>query len=360
MRRFFVSILAIQLACCSLLAGHESLAAARIEPPRPADNALRAVQGDEALGDSGAAEAGELSGLAATAPIESQLWLVSTRDLPHVPLVSSRRALPEVSRFQHESWQRLSLEELLAARDPRLTTAVLVHGNVTDEQEARAKGMGVFHSLSQRADQPFRLIIWSWPADYVGGTLRQDARVKAERADVDAFYLAQFIDELNAADAVSVVAYSLGARITTGALHLLGGGSLGGRTMAIEPSPARPPIRVVLMAAAVDHDSLLPGRRHGRALTAVERLVLLVNPKDRVLRWYRFIAPRSGATALGSHGLTSLASLGPLRHKVEQINVHPLVGGQHGWSTYASSPEILEQLKREILIGTARLIVRDE
>lgn len=379
MRQRFVSITVSGLAIYCLLSSQHSLAAARVErnPTRqPAENALHGMKGDDLLGPeatprnaaegapytaSGAADAGKPGPLEELAPaMENQLWLVSTRALPHLPLNSSRRAVPEVSRYQHEAWQRSSLEELMAARDPGLTTAVLIHGNDTDEQEALAKGIGVFQSLSQRADQPFRLIVWSWPADYVRGTMRQDVRLKAERADVDAFYLAQFLDELNANEPVSLVAFSLGARITAGALHLLGGGALGGRTMAVERAESRPPIRAVLMAPAVDDDSLLPGRRHGRALAVVERMVLLVNPRDRVLRWYRFVSPRSGATALGSHGLTSLAALGPFRQKIEQIDVHPLLGGQHGWSSYAGSPEILEQLKREILIGSARRNVAAE
>ncbi|HVA48925.1 MAG TPA: hypothetical protein VNH11_21340 [Pirellulales bacterium] len=286
--------------------------------------------------------------------VPSQLWLVSTRSLPHGPPGSSRRAVPEVSRYEQDVWQPSSLDDLMAARDPRLTTVVLVHGNDTDDDQARSKGLGVYPSLVERADQPFRLIIWSWPADYVRGSMRQDVRVKAERADFDAFYLAQFIDELNGSDPVSLVGYSLGARVTTGALHLLGGGPLAGRSMAAERRAGRPPLRAVLMAAAVDEDWLLPGRRQGHALDVVERMVLLVNPRDRVLRWYRFLSPGRGAAALGSRGFTSLATLGALRQKIEQINVNPMIGGQHGWASYASSPEILEQLKREVMIGTVR------
>ena len=363
MRRPFVFIVAIGLAV-GWLTGN-AFAASRIEhgaAHAPAGNAPPRALSDEGVPDvdTGAADAGELPSVEQLPQIENQLWLVSTRTLSHVPVASSRRAVPEVSRYRHEAWERSSLDDLMAARNPGLTTAVLVHGNDTDEQDARAKGMGVFHSLGQRADRPFRLIVWSWPSDYVGGTLRQDVRVKAERADVDAFYLAQFIDELNSTDPVSLVAYSLGARVTTGALHLLGGGALAARSLTVQTIDQRPPLRAVLMAPAVDDDSLLPGRRHGRALNAVDRMVLLVNPRDRVLRWYRFISPRSGATALGSHGLTSLAALGPLRQKIEQIDVHPLLGGQHGWSSYASSPDILEQLRREIMIGTGPRTARGE
>jgi hypothetical protein len=281
--------------------------------------------------------------------VESQLWLVSTRRLPHGPLSSSRRVLPEFIRYEPSgAWRQTSHDELLATRDERLTTVVLVHGNDTDEPMARSRGLAIYQSLAQRPDEPMRLIIWSWPADAIPGTFRQDARVKAERAEADSYYLAQFISDLDGSGPVRLVGYSFGARVVTGGLHLLGGGSLAGRTLDPVGDRDHAPIRAVLMAAAVDADWLLPGRRHGRAMSIVDRMVLLVNPQDRALRWYRFITPGNGATALGSNGIASLGSLGPHRQKVEQVNVNSYIGGQHGWSSYVSAPQILDHLKREI------------
>jgi hypothetical protein len=284
----------------------------------------------------------------------SQLWLVSTRALAHGAQHSSRRLTPQVELCQTgDAWRPSSLDELIAWRDPRLTTIVLVHGNDTDDALARSKGMGIYRALAERADNPLCLIIWSWPADYVGGTLRHDARVKAERADADSYYLAQFIGELDHDEPLSLVGYSFGARVVSGALQLVGGGSLAGRTIAAGRNDPRAALRAVLLAAAIDDDWLLPGHRYGQALTVVERLVVLVNPQDRVLRFYRFLAPGTGATALGARGLAA-AELGPHRGKIEQINVGPLVGVQHGWASYARSPDILEQIKRETLLSANR------
>jgi hypothetical protein len=280
---------------------------------------------------------------------------VSTRALPHDSLRSSRRLRPQVEVGQAgDVWHSSSLDELVASRDPRLPTIVLVHGNDTDDAVARSKGIEIYRALAERADRPLRLIIWSWPADYLGGTLRRDARVKAERADVDAYYLAQFIGELDRAESPSLVGYSFGARVVSGALQLVGGGSLAGRTLPAGRNDPPAALRAVLLAAAIDHDWLLPGRRYGQALAAVERLVVLVNPQDRVLRFYRFLAPGTGAAALGARGLATSDELGPHRGKIEQINVGSLVGVQHAWSSYARSPDILEQIKRETLLGTNR------
>jgi hypothetical protein len=256
--------------------------------------------------------------------------------------------VPQVELYDTgDAWRPSSLDELIAARKPQLTTIVLVHGNDTDDPLARSKGLGIYQALAERADRPLRLIVWSWPADYVGGTLRRDARVKADRADVDAYYLAQFIGELDRDEPVSLVGYSFGARVVSGALQLIGGGELENRSIAAGRNDQRAPIRTVLLAAAIDDDWLLPGRRYGQALAVVERLVVLVNPQDRVLRFYRFLAPGTGASALGARGLASADDLGPYRAKIEQINVGPLVGVQHAWASYARSPDILEQIKRE-------------
>jgi hypothetical protein len=289
----------------------------------------------------------------AEAGAASQLWLVGTRRLPHGPRASARPLTPDVSRFERPGvWRAAPHDALLAPGDPPLTTVVFVHGNDTDEAWARSRGLGIYQALTRRAEPPFRLIVWSWPAEYVTGGFRHDARVKAERADSNAYYLAQFLSQLDHKAPVQVVGYSLGARVVTGGLHLLGGGSLAGRRLESIGDIRRPPVHATLIAAAIDDDWLLPGHRHGRAIAAADRMVVLVNPQDRVLRWYRFLSRDNGATALGVHGVASLRSLGPQRYKLEQVNVNSYVGGQHGWSRYASSPQIVQQLKRDILLAS--------
>lgn len=278
---------------------------------------------------------------------DSQLWLVSTRLLPHGPVHSSRRALPEISRYERPTaWRPASFDDLNASSDRNLPTVILVHGNDTDDATARSKGLALYQSLAQEAGAPLRLILWSWPADYIPGPLRQDARIKAERTEADSYYLARFIAALESTGPLRLLAYSLGARVATGALHLLGGGSLDSQNIDVAAYRELPPVRVVLLAAAIDDDWLLPGRRHGRALEMVDRMVVLVNPHDRILRFYRLLG--SGSAALGVRGVASPASLGPHRRKFEQLNVNPIVGGQHAWSSYASSPQILGHLKREL------------
>ena len=294
--------------------------------------------------------AGELSAA-------NQLWLISTRHLPRAARHPGHEPAPQVHRYNAEQkWSPATLADLHAAFDPRVATVLLVHGNHTEEETAISKGLAAYAALTATAPdvRPVRLLIWSWPTDFIPGTVRRDARVKAEWAEDEAYYLARFVVGLDRRESVTLVGYSFGARAISGALHLLGGGKLDHRQLPTAEAGDRAPLRAVLLAAALDDDWLLPGHRYGRALLAVERMVITVNPQDRVLRWYRFLVPRSHATALGSHGVGNRAALGRHGQKLVELNAHPAVGGQHGWASYINSPEVVAQLRREMVTSTSR------
>jgi hypothetical protein len=100
------------------------------------------------------------------------------------------------------------------------------------------------------------------------------------------------------------------------------------------------------LAAAVNDDWLLPGQRHGRALDAVDQLAVLVNPDDRVLRFYRFLSPDGEGKALGKTGLEARSRLGERAKKIVQVNVSDAVGNKHGWTSYITAPSVVNHLKR--------------
>lgn len=331
----------------------------RSERPRAADAALFPPPPLPIVRDARAAEFIEQDQTAESAAAnpadEHQFWLVSTRRLSSVP--SDGQNAPEVRRYQTSAgWSHSSLDELLAAEAPQAATCVLVHGNHTDGQLAVSKGFEVYRTLVRGATsgQPVRLIVWSWPSEQIPGSFRADARAKALRTNAEAYYLAGFLDRLRTRYPVSLVGYSFGARVITGSLHLLAGGALSNRKLDSRDSSSRPPFHAVLLAAAVDHDWLLEGRPHGRALSAVERMVLFVNPQDRVLRWYRFLSPGGRSEALGSKGFPIAARSDVDRQKLVQINVSSAVGNRHGWTKYIGSTEIVKRLQRETLVETSR------
>ena len=91
------------------------------------------------------------------------------------------------------------------------------------------------------------------------------------------------------------------------------------------------------MAPAFQNTWLMPGAFHSRALAQVDRMLVLYNPRDPILRRYRLIAPGAGAQALGYTGLVGLEPLGPLAGRVDQVNVSDEVGRSHDHDRYLES-----------------------
>jgi hypothetical protein len=93
----------------------------------------------------------------------------------------------------------------------------------------------------------------------------------------------------------------------------------------------------VLIAAAIDNDWLLPGRRNGSALGQLEQVLVTHNPCDPVLRWYPFVYGKRGPDALGYTGPACPKGLGPSRRKIELLNVACSVGKNHAYVNYLGS-----------------------
>ena len=149
-------------------------------------------------------------------------------------------------------WQPSDLATFLAF-DPTVPTVIFVHGNDITPWDAKNEGLAVYrrmimHGCDRRA---IRFVIFSWPSTKVGGLL-QDVRVKAARTGPAGCQLAWLIDQLPEETPVSLVGFSFGARIITGGLHILAGGSLGGCCCLSEHvHPNRPQMSVILMASAL-------------------------------------------------------------------------------------------------------------
>lgn len=271
-----------------------------------------------------------------------QIWLVSTR---HIPLACVTTAtLPELDVRNYESSTGLreaSLAELLAAGRPEEHTVVYVHGNRFDWNDAVEYGRLANDRLRAGPDAPpVRFVAWSWPSDRIPGMLR-DVRAKAQRAHCEAQYLAKFLSEIQSDKPIALIGSSFGARVITGALHLVGGGRLNGHTEGrVVP---RLPFRVVLMAAAVNNDWLLPGRYHGRAFLQTDKALVLYNSCDPVLKRYHFLEKCRRPRALG---FTGLATCGGLPEHVAQRDVCCVVGRSHREANYFCSSGLMDLARR--------------
>jgi hypothetical protein len=273
----------------------------------------------------------------------SQVWLISTRDMPHC---CGPDASPECLRYwrldEDCRWSPADAATFAATDDAATPTVVFLHGNRTDAGWAVTKGIFTYESIRAAIGcRPLRFVIWSWPAERTCRRAKDDARLKADYSDVESYCLAQWLNRLRPDVKVSLVGHSLGPRIITGALHLLAGGELAGQHMAAETVAAwsggkRNPIRAVLLAAAIDADGLAPGGSNDRALTIVDRMLITRNGCDRVLRFYTRIDNGCGPEAMGYVGPCGIGDA----KNAEVVDLAGEVGKIHDWRCYCTAASV--------------------
>jgi hypothetical protein len=272
-----------------------------------------------------------------------ELWMISTRRLGcpaggnAAPELQVKQCLPD------RGWTRSSLQELLAPPPPQLLNVIYVHGNRISSEQAVDRARQLRRNLSQGDSRPIRMVVWSWPSGRIFG-LRKDVQIKARRTLSESYYLSWFLQRYATEGEVSLVGYSFGARIITGALHMLDGGVLAGRQIADRMT--RRPVRVVLMAAAVHDHWLLPGRYHGKAATQIDAMLNLFNPCDPALKRYRFVDRCGSPTALGFKGASGSQLLRQQGLELEQRNAACLVGRSHNVLRYLHAPGVMRHVRR--------------
>ena len=303
-----------------------------------------------------AARAGETVTSPALPRPQDELWLVSSRSLGCCDLRQQVAHLQYWRYDREHCWTKASLDELSATDDPTGVTTIFVHGNRISHEEAFDRGWSAYCALTRCADgRPVRFVIWSWPSEAVHGPVN-DARVKAWRTDSAAFYLAWFVDRLSADVPVSFWGHSFGARVVTGALHLLGG-AIGDNRLDQRLHPARPPMQVVTAAAAVDNDWLLQGHCHSRALSQMASVLLVNNGCDMLLKRYRRIyADHGHEQALGYAGVNTSLLPAADAAKITQIDACCQVGKQHTFDGYLASPYLLARMRPYLLFTTGKTL----
>lgn len=242
-------------------------------------------------------------------------------------------------------WDSLSWKQLAAELAKPTPTIIYVHGNRVDCGYSKSHGLAMYRSIASRrqGEGPIRFIIWSWPSSQIRGQVR-DYQVKAARTKQVGWQLAWAIDQLPAETPIAVIGYSYGARVASGALHLLAGGRLGSLELNDRVHPNRPPVRAAFVAAALDANWIRPGGYHGRALEQVDQLLLVNNHLDPAMRFYH-LAMESGARPLGYGGPRGL---GQFAGRVRSVDVTGAVGRHHAIEEYLASSSrvtrVLEQV----------------
>jgi hypothetical protein len=275
---------------------------------------------------------------------ENDVWLVSVRQWNHCG-----KPIPmDFWRWRGRRFIVSTHEEFLASDVPGRTTCFWIHGWRTSAEVAKSDGLRVYERIAGQASCPFRMVIWSWPSEQTR-SLREDARHKAWLSDVGAYPLATLIDHIDHRVPVGLVGFSRGARMATGALHLLGGGQLEGYRLDHRAHPKRVAMNAVLLAGALDNFALAVGQKNSEALGQVGEMLVMVNRDDLVLKLYPYIWGWKGPEAIGNTG--AAGNLGPHHHRLAQMKVDHIVGRRH--EAYFDSPLLVTAIADTVLCCNA-------
>ncbi|MGY8768291.1 MAG: hypothetical protein ACKVH8_07675 [Pirellulales bacterium] len=278
-----------------------------------------------------------------------QVYLINTRCLPG----GCGNTLPvdqmTVSRFDAGTgWIDSSVKQLLETESPSGLTSCYVHGNRMNENWVHRRGWAMYHELTRGlpAERNVRFIIWSWPTSPGGGII-QSTRENGVRADDDAYYLGSLINQMPAEEQISLSGFSFGARVISGALHLLGGGSIHARSLD-QIAEKNHRYRVVFFAAASSCHWLSPGQYHSQAMSQMDRLLNIHNSSDPMLKRYKVVNQDPNDQALGYIGFCCKLAEGQWE-KVTQINACNTIGKDHDWTKIACASYLMNHARVHLL-----------
>jgi hypothetical protein len=278
-----------------------------------------------------------------------QVWLISTRCAPvSGDLQSGLKAIRYWRLSSDQQWQAADAEAYQAAGEPAAPTTIIVHGNRINADDAIDFARPVYCRLLKIAqDKPFRLVIWSWPSDRVCKRNRPDVQVKYSYCDAQAYYLAATCKHRLHETPLCLIGYSMGAPIAAASLQLLAGGQVDCRKLdGVEPISESQhhsaPVRVVMVAAAMDNFSLASDGEYNLAIPLIKSMLLVRNGCDRVLKWYPRLYGRSGPQALGFTGPIGWGEY----DNIELLDLSYEVGRTHPWEFYIQSASLLHAIDR--------------
>ncbi len=238
-----------------------------------------------------------------------RIWLLNTR---HLISRASQVNLdsPAFKIYQLDSAtpaQAVERESFLEKVSERRKSVIYIHGNRFTADDAIERGCLVHEKIAtNEIKQPIDWIIWSWASDKKG-VLVHDARLKANRTEGQGLYLAWLLKEFAKKQIpTTLIGYSFGGRIVTGALHAAAGGKLGGVSIKGEPTVGAP-FNAALIAPAIDSLWLDQRGYHRLAPQNLDSLTLLYNRRDAILKRYWRIDQIQGRLALGLTGPRSFA-----------------------------------------------------
>lgn len=281
---------------------------------------------------------------------QDEVWVIDSRGFRVDSPDTTIRRLRYERYIAGRGWQKMQFADF-AAQPADMVTSFFIVGNYYTHPETIRTGWFAYHRLVAACAEDVRLrfVIWSWPSDPVPGRRLPDARLKLTRVDPTAYHLAALIDRLDPATPISLCGSSYGVGISVGAVQLLSGDRLDYLRLSPRSGAARR-IRLVMLGAAIHDDTFLPGRKHDMVLPWIERGLVFVNPRDRVLKVYHFLyGRRSGVMSLGRNGPVGVRSLKD-GYKLAAVRSDPYVGHEHGMMPYWTSPALVAWMRPYLLM----------
>lgn len=268
-------------------------------------------------------------------------WKASTRHMPG-PCGGLPTELPTLRQKVNGRWVSSSWEEFLES--PADMTFIYVHGNRIEASQAGQRGQFVYSRVRRAcpSSSKWKTLTWSWPSAPVRGLVR-DARVKASRAVAESIHLANVLHKIPGDEKVSIVGFSLGATVISGASHMLAGGQVKGISLPDSDRPVIQP-RVVFMSAALFVGRLHPQGSFRRALPQMSELTLVNNSRDPILRRLFLVTGSKQQRALGEVGLPRHYATTPTR----QRDFNFLLKRSHSWRSHIESGRIMQFVRQGI------------
>ncbi|WP_197444378.1 alpha/beta hydrolase family protein [Maioricimonas rarisocia] len=273
--------------------------------------------------------------------VDEGYWVISSRRSTQHERENGRWGVDVFRRSGPRQVRGSNIQEFASSLTPGVPVCIFTHGSFVSWPSHLQQAEATNRWLRRAgAGAPLHVVFFTWPSDSGAIVTPLDVSVRGRRAEFNGLHLAWVLSQIPEACPVCLIGHSHGARVTLSTMHLIGGGQVQGLVYN-GPKPQSKRYRVVLAAAAVDHDWINPSNRYGQAVCQLEGLMNLQNRTDLALGLYPLRQPFSNR-ALGEAGFsaTDRYMQGPHRCKMIDVDVTPLLGAGHNWPLYLATPQI--------------------
>jgi hypothetical protein len=258
---------------------------------------------------------------------QDEVWMVNARDCLCGEIDLS---LVGVSQFVGNELVQRELGQLTAAHasGDELVTVLYVHGNMTDEEYAIARGLQVYRNAFAKKAHchgPVRYVIWAWRSEQEQPRPYPDYLVKSDRSLRVGETFAATLNEFSDRNMI-VFGYSLGVQVVLSAFDspILHGRELD--TSRYQLAFAAPAINAKFMAC----NSLASWD------TPVKQTYVFTNRKDRAIKAAQAIIRRQNPTEDAT--IAGLSNAGKLNvGAVTEVDVFGETGRFHSIERYTRS-----------------------